>query len=133
MSIFTFFTYLFITMETPGNRVVFFRTNSTPFHHRGHQLYFFTCNALVQFKETNKSNICWEGFDALIGNPVFSSTLRTLDLSPCIVYETIQTRLLTVCVMTRKLLRIPVPVQTDGARQQLLQLLPCRRHLLVSL
>lgn len=59
---------------------------------------------------------------------MFCSTFRTLDLSPGVVHQSIQTRFGTETVLTRQQTWISVTIQTNTAGEQLFQLRPSACH-----
>ena len=77
----------------------------------------------MEFQELLQGVVGWEALYPIVGHPVLSPALWTLDLSLDVVHQALHARLEAVVVLTGQHLGGPIPVQADAAGEQLVELL----------
>lgn len=97
-------------------------------HRRRQRFGLFTRNVSVKLEESHQRDVCRKCLHAVVRNSGLGATLGALDLPSGIVLQTLQARVRAEGVLTWQQFRVSIPVQTDGARKQLVELAPRRSH-----
>lgn len=152
MSAFAVGTHVLLAMNARRD-VRFFRTHAAAFHRLSTRwIRQLSGDFYVKLQETLQSHVGRVSLDAVVRYPVFRPAFRTFHLrnvqrvlrstvvakrfctrvsghgvylSPDVVHQAVHTRFHAKRMLTWQQFRIPVPVQTYRARQQLLELFHC--------